>query len=151
MINSIKPLMLVALAITSLAASCATPKLLPSSSLLVNFEGQEGMVKPSQYQKLYTFDNYSLEDVISASRTGLERSNFRIIEEHLDDMFILGEHSSTAYNYNLLAGVYFSEQASQVTIKVIVQGSIPGAKSGNGKTEVARKLNVILTEIIGAL
>ncbi len=103
---------------------CATLSMLPQSASEVNFSTQtQGKTGWSKYEGISFFKGVSEKTCYLAAKSGLVYARFRISKESYEKRFVLGEHGMTAYDWNIVAGVYIQPEAEGCSAKLIVEGS----------------------------
>ena len=58
-----------------------------------------------------------------AAKAGLADAGFTIKKASFEDGFAIGEHGMTAYDWNVVAGVYIKPDEGGAMFKAIVEGS----------------------------
>ncbi len=103
---------------------CATLSMLPQSASEVNFSTQtQGKTGWSKYEGISFFKGVGEKTCYLAAKSGLVYARFRISKESYEKRFVLGEHGMTAYDWNIVAGVYIQPEAEGCSAKLIVEGS----------------------------
>ena len=77
----------------------------------------------SKYEGISFFKGVDEKTCYLAARSGLVYARFRIRKESYEKRFVLGEHGITAYDWNIVAGVYIQPEAEGCSAKLIVEGS----------------------------
>jgi S1-C subfamily serine protease len=98
--------------------------MLPQSASEVNFSTQtQGKTGWSKYEGISFFKGVDEKTCYLAAKSGLVYARFRISKESYEKRFVLGEHGMTAYDWNIVAGVYIQPEAEGCSAKLIVEGS----------------------------
>ena len=58
-----------------------------------------------------------------AAKSGLADAGFTLKRASFDEGFAIGEHGMTAYDWNIVAGIYIKENKTGYMFKAIVEGS----------------------------
>ncbi len=112
------------IALVFLLSGCATLSMLPQSASEVNFSTQtQGKTGWSKYEGISFFKGVGEKTCYLAAKSGLVYARFRISKESYEKRFVLGEHGMTAYDWNIVAGVYIQPEAEGCSAKLIVEGS----------------------------
>ena len=112
------------IALVFLLSGCATLSMLPQSASEVNFSTQtQGKTGWSKYEGISFFKGVDEKTCYLAAKSGLVYARFRISKESYEKRFVLGEHGMTAYDWNIVAGVYIQPEAEGCSAKLIVEGS----------------------------
>jgi len=105
-------------------SGCASIKSLPQSANEVDFgDTIEGKTGWSEYQGLITVPTINAETAYEAAKEGLRSAGFTISRANLEGLAVMGQHGMTAYDWNIVAGVYIKIEESQTLFKTIVEGS----------------------------
>lgn len=116
--------LLVIISFTTLLASCASVSSIPQSASEVDFKersvGQQGW---SRYEDTLQVNFIDEGTAFEAAKSALASANFIIKRGNSSEGFVIGEHGMTAYDWNVVAGVYFTESGDGQLFKVISQGS----------------------------
>jgi hypothetical protein len=108
----------------SFLSGCASLSSLPQSASEVNFSpALEGKTGWSKYEEVFFFKGVNRRTCYLAAKAGLADAKFTIKKASYEKLFILGEHGMTAYDWNIVAGVYIRPEAEGCSIKSIVEGS----------------------------
>lgn len=112
------------LACILLLSACATMNSLPQSANQVDFSlGKEGKTGWSEYQDISLFKGVDTRTAYLAAKSGLADAGFTIKRADFNELFALGSHGMTAYDWNIVAGVYIKPAEHGSWVKVIVEGS----------------------------
>ncbi len=119
-----KQLRILTLVISSLVVcGCATVGMLPQSVSEVDFSAVEGKTGWSEYRQVETFRNQTVDDIYDAAKVGLGNAGFSLRRADKSQGLVIGEHGMTAHDWNVLSGVYFVANGSDVDVLVITEGS----------------------------
>lgn len=103
---------------------CASINSLPQSAEEVTFElSDEGRTGWSEYQDTMYIKNADKQTAYLAAKAGLADAGFTIKKSSFDNLVVIGEHGMTAYDWNIVAGVYIKETQNGCWVKTIVEGS----------------------------
>tara|TARA_B100002003_G_C13839267_1_gene411982 strand:+ start:114 stop:590 length:477 start_codon:yes stop_codon:yes gene_type:complete len=112
------------LAIALFLGGCASLNSLPQSASEVDFNPQlEGRTGWSKYEEVFFFRGVDKRTCYMATKAGLADAEFTIKKANYEKSFVLGEHGITAYDWNIVAGVYIKSDIDGCTAKAIVEGS----------------------------
>lgn len=103
--------------------SLATVDMLPQAVTEVNFAAVEGKVGWSKYQEGFHFPSTSKGEVFAAAKSSLAINRFRLIQVDIRQGVVFGEHGITAFDWNVIAGIYFKARDTGYDVRVLVQGS----------------------------
>ena len=107
-----------------LVSGCASINSLPQSASAVDFDqGKEGRTGWSKYEEVFFFRGIDRRTAYFAAKAGLADAGFTIKRADYESGCALGEHGMTAYDWNIVAGVYIKETGEGCLAKVLVQGS----------------------------
>jgi hypothetical protein len=106
-----------------LISGCSSINSLPQSASEISFDGAEGKTGWSEWQEELFIKDIDVRTAYMASKYGMSHAGFTIKRANFSDRMVLGEHGITAYDWNVVAGVYVMEQSDGCSIKVIVEGS----------------------------
>jgi S1-C subfamily serine protease len=105
---------------------------MPQAASEVSFESQNiGKTGWSKYEDVMEFPNVGPEMMFQAAKAGLVAANFNIRRGNADKGVVIGEHGLTAYDWNVVAGVYYTATESGTVVKVIAEGSKDFGFSGD--------------------
>lgn len=104
-------------------AACATVGMLPQGASEVDFDGKEGKTGWSEYKHIEIFRNQTIDNVYSAAKVGLGDAGFSLRQADKSLGYVIGEHGMTAHDWNVISGVYFTSDGSDVKVAVITEGS----------------------------
>jgi len=112
------------LLLSLMLAGCASINSLPQSAADIDFSrGKEGRTGWSKYEEVFRFRGVDKRTSYFAAKAGLAHAGFTIKRADYDRAFMIGEHGITAYDWNIVAGVYIREESDGCLAKVLVQGS----------------------------
>jgi S1-C subfamily serine protease len=112
------------LALVFFLSSCATLSMLPKSASEVNFSKKiQGKTGWSKYEGIKFFKGIDEKTCHLAAKAGLTYANFQIKKESFEKRLVLGEHGTTAYDWNIIAGAYIKPENNGCLAKLIVEGS----------------------------
>jgi len=97
---------------------------LPQSASEANFDSdKEGRTGWSKYEEVYFFKGVDKRTAYYAAKAGLADANFTIKQASFKKGVAIGEHGMTAYDWNIVAGVYVREESEGTKVKIHVEGS----------------------------
>jgi len=97
---------------------------MPQSAAEVSFDSsEEGRTGWSRYEETVLFRGADARTVYLAAKAGLADAGFTIKRASFEKGMAIGEHGMTAYDWNIVAGVYIQEVADGTNAKVLVEGS----------------------------
>lgn len=103
---------------------CVSINSMPQSASEVSFDSsEEGRTGWSRYEETMLFRGADARTVYLAAKAGLGDAGFTIKRASFDNRMAIGEHGMTAYDWNIVAGVYIQEIAEGTNAKVLVEGS----------------------------
>lgn len=106
------------------SSGCTSIKSLPSSANQVNFtDGAVGRAGWSEYHDVLTVRGIDRETAFLAAKEGLASAGFVVKKGDAEEGFVAGSRGMTAYDWNVVAGVYFIPRAEHFIFKVIAKGS----------------------------
>lgn len=104
--------------------ACASVNSLPQTANEVDFdEGVEGKTGWSEYQGLLQTAAVRDEVAYEAAKAGLRAAGFTVNRADISNRLVLGKHGMTAYDWNVVAGIYYRIDDDQTRFKMIVEGS----------------------------
>ncbi len=108
-----------------LLSGCVSIKSLPQSSSEANFNPEkEGRTGWSKYEEVFFFKGVDKRTAYLAAKAGLADAGFTIKRASYKKLFAIGEYGMTAYDWNIVAGVYVKpEEPEGCWVKVHVKGS----------------------------
>ena len=107
-----------------LISGCASVASLPQSAEEANFStADEGRTGWSKYEEVYFLKGVDRRTAYLAAKEGLATAGFTIKKANYEKGMAIGEHGMTAYDWNVVAGVYMREEKKGTSVKVHVQGS----------------------------
>ncbi len=107
-----------------LLSGCVSVHSLPQSSASIDFDSSdEGRTGWSKYEEVFYFNGVSGRTTYLAAKTGLSDAGFSIKKANYEKLFVIGEHGMTAYDWNVVAGVYLRPDQSGCKVKILVEGS----------------------------
>ena len=107
-----------------LMAGCASVKSLPQSAAEVDFENTlEGKTGWSEYQGLISVAKVDERTAYEAAKAGLRSAGFTVTRGDFENLTVLGQHGMTAYDWNIVAGVYVRTSETKTQFKTVVEGS----------------------------
>jgi hypothetical protein len=95
----------------------------PDTAHQVDFHGPEGKTGWSKYEQSIFFPNVSVEAVYNAAKDAMGASGFALRRANMGAGVVLGEHGMTAHDWNIMAAVYFRQEAGGVRVRVQAEGS----------------------------
>lgn len=106
------------------AGGCVSINSMPQSAAEVSFDSsEEGRTGWSRYEETVLFRGADARTVYLAAKAGLADAGFTIKRASFEKGMAIGEHGMTAYDWNIVAGVYIQEVADGTNAKVLVEGS----------------------------
>ena len=105
------------------SSGCASINMLPQDSKEVDFTSTEGKTGWSKYEHIERFTGYTSDQIYEAAKVGLGTAGFSLRKADAKKGFAIGEHGMTAHDWNIMAGVYFTDVGGVPTVKIIVEGS----------------------------
>lgn len=107
-----------------LTAGCASIKSLPQSADEVDFDSTiEGKTGWSEYQGIISVAKVDERTAYEAAKAGLRNAGFTIVRGDFENLTVMGQHGMTAYDWNVVAGVYIKTGESKTQFKSVVEGS----------------------------
>ena len=108
-----------------LLSGCVSSGSLPQSAAVANFDPvEEGRTSWSKYEEVFMLNGTDTRTAYLAAKSGLSDAGFTIKRASFDKLYAIGEHGMTAYDWNIVAGVYIKEvQGKGCAVKVQVSGS----------------------------
>jgi len=105
-------------------SGCASMNSLPQSAADVDFADiVEGKTGWSEYQGQIELPKLDDRTAYEAAKAGLRSARFTVARADFDSMAVIGQHGMTAYDWNVVAGVYIQTDANVTRFKVLVEGS----------------------------
>lgn len=105
-------------------AGCASVKSLPQSADEVDFDSTiEGKTGWSEYQGIISVSKIDEKIAYEAAKAGLRNAGFTVSRGDFDNLTVMGQHGMTAYDWNVVAGVYIKTGESKTQFKTVVEGS----------------------------
>ena len=106
------------------AGGCVSIASLPQSAAEVSFDlSREAPTGGSQYEETILFRHADAHTTYLAAKAGLADAGFTIKQASFDKRMALGEHGMTAYDWNIVAGVYIHDATEGTYVKVLIRGS----------------------------
>lgn len=136
--------------ILTLQYGCASIASLPQSAADVDFASTtEGKTGWSEYQGAFSTPRIDENIAYEAAKAGLRGAGFTVSRGIPDRQAIMGEHGMTAYDWNVVAGVYYQSDETNTYFKTIVEGSKDIGFSGDatGSDWVGRILSGVRSYI----
>ena len=111
--------------VTCLSLSgCVAVSSMPQSADVVEFSPSlEGRTGFSKYEETFFLRGVDRRTAYLAAKEGLAEAGFTIKKASFPAGMAVGEHGMTAYDWNIVAGVYIREQKSGTNVKILVEGS----------------------------
>ena len=107
-----------------LFSGCASIRSLPQSASEVDFNrDEEGKTGWAEWQDTMRVRGVDRRTAYQAAKSGLADAGFTIKKASFNEGFAIGEHGMTAYDWNVVAGIYIQEDQSGYLFKAIVEGS----------------------------
>jgi hypothetical protein len=108
----------------ALLASCASVSDLPQSAgQAFQSTGEIGRTGWSRYQDVMFVRGIDRQTAFLAAREGLASASFTIQRGSEAEGTVIGARGMTAYDWNVVAGVYFQERGDGFEFSVVAQGS----------------------------
>ena len=115
---------LIVAASLSLLSACASTNDLPRSSAeAFQSAGQIGRTGWSRYEDIMFVRGIDRQTAFLAAREGLASATFTIERGSEASGSVIGVRGMTAYDWNVVAGVYFREASGGFEFAVVAQGS----------------------------
>lgn len=130
-------------------AGCASVSEFPASAQEVNFDGEQGHTGWAKYEKTTVLTNTRLKDALAAGEKALVASRFDLRKTDAIGGVVIGEHGATPFDYNIIAALYFRQEAKNVRVRIHVQASrdigfLGDATDRNWTLELETSLKAIL-------
>ena len=110
--------------ILCLMAGCASVKSLPQSAAEVDFDNMlEGQTGWSEYQGVISVTRIDEMTAYEAAKAGLRNAGFTVSRGDFENLTVMGKHGMTAYDWNVVAGVYIKTSETKTLFKTVVEGS----------------------------
>lgn len=107
-----------------LPSGCVSINSMPQSAIEVSFDSSdEGRTGWSRYEETTFFRGANRRTVYLAAKAGLADAGFTIKRANFEKGMAIGEHGMTAYDWNVVAGVYIQEATDGMNAKVLIEGS----------------------------
>jgi len=107
-----------------LLSGCASISSLPQSAQEVDFDrSEEGKTGWAEWQDTMHVKGVDKRTAYQAAKSGLADAGFTLKRASFDEGFAIGEHGMTAYDWNIVAGIYIKENKTGYMFKAIVEGS----------------------------
>ena len=107
-----------------LLSGCASINSLPQSAQEVDFNRtDEGKTGWAEWQDTMHVKGVDKRTAYQAAKSGLADAGFTLKRASFDEGFAIGEHGMTAYDWNIVAGIYIKEIETGYMFKAIVEGS----------------------------
>ena len=107
-----------------LLSGCASINSLPQTAREVDFNRtEEGKTGWAEWQDTMHIKGVDRRTAYQAAKSGLADAGFTLKKAHFDEGFAIGEHGMTAYDWNVVAGIYIQEDETGYLFKAIVEGS----------------------------
>lgn len=108
----------------ALLASCASVSDLPQSAgEAFQSTGEIGRTGWSRYQDVMFVRGIDRQTAFLAAREGLASASFTVQRGSEAEGAVIGARGMTAYDWNVVAGVYFQERGEGYEFSVVAQGS----------------------------
>lgn len=105
-------------------SSCASVSSLPTSADQVSFRPDSfGKTGWSEYQDVMFVRGVDRDTAFLAAKEGLSSASFTVKRGSIADGYVVGSRGMTAYDWNVVAGVYFAPEKDGYVFKVIAEGS----------------------------
>lgn len=112
------------LAVLIACSGCASVRDLPQTAAEASAGGSEiGRTGWSRYQDVMFVRGIDRQTAFLAAREGLASASFTIQRGSETDGSVIGARGMTAYDWNVVAGVYFTERSDGYEFSVVAQGS----------------------------
>lgn len=103
---------------------CTSINSMPQSASEIDFSpNEEGRTGWSKYEEVFFFRGVDKRTAYFAGKSGMADAGFTIKRANYEEGAIIGEHGMTAYDWNIVAGVYIKTEEKGSSAKVLVQGS----------------------------
>lgn len=107
-----------------LISGCASVSSLPQTASEVDFDTTlEGQTGWSEYQGAIEVPRIDDKTAYEAAKAGLRNAGFTLNRGDFNNMTVIGKHGMTAYDWNVVAGVYVKTDETKTVFKTVVEGS----------------------------
>lgn len=97
---------------------------MPQSASEVDFDrNEEGKTGWAEWQDTLHVKSIDRRTAYQAAKSGLADAGFTLKRASFEDGFAIGEHGMTAYDWNIVSGIYIKEDDSGYLFRAIVEGS----------------------------
>jgi hypothetical protein len=105
-------------------SGCASMNSLPQSASEMNFSKDDiGKTGWSQYQDVMFVRGIDRDTAFLAAKDGLASASFTVKRASVQGGSVIGSRGMTAYDWNVVAGVYFEPEKDGYLFKVVAEGS----------------------------
>lgn len=105
-------------------ASCASVNSLPQTASQANVgTSAVGKTGWSEYQDVMFVRGIDRDTAFLAAKEGLASATFTVKRGSAGEGMVIGSRGMTAYDWNVVAGVYFAPEKDGYVFKVIAEGS----------------------------
>ena len=113
-----------ALSLLVFSGGCASISSLPQSASEVDFDSTlEGKTGWSEYQGVIEVARVDERTAYEAAKAGLRNAGFTVSRGDFENLTVMGQHGMTAYDWNVVAGVYIKTGETRTFFKTVVEGS----------------------------
>lgn len=113
----------VLVALAALSACASVNELPQTAAEATTMRGEIGRTGWSRYQDVMFVRGIDRQTAFLAAREGLASASFTVQRGSEADGSVIGARGMTMYDWNVVAGVYFTEQPGGYEFSVVVQGS----------------------------
>lgn len=107
----------------SVLSGCVGSWAFSDSASQVDFNGPEGKTGWSKYEQNAFFPGVSRQSVYDAAKDAMGATGFALRRADLSSGVVIGEHGMTAHDWNIMAAIYFREEAGGIKVRVQAEGS----------------------------
>ena len=111
------------LVLISTLTGCVGSWAFPDAASQVDFRGPEGKTGWSKYEQNAFFPGVSRQAVYDAAKDAMGASGFALRRADISAGVVVGEHGMTAHDWNIMAAIYFREEAGGIKVRVQAEGS----------------------------
>lgn len=111
------------LILMSVLTGCVGSWAFPDTASQVDFSGPEGKTGWSKYEQNAFFPGVSRQSVYDAAKDAMGATGFALRRADLLSGVVIGEHGMTAHDWNIMAAIYFREEAGGIKVRVQAEGS----------------------------
>jgi hypothetical protein len=130
---------------------CATTASLPESpsEVVLNPSRSEQGYWP-RYTASATIESATVAELCALAKTALTSNKFTVVREDLVRGVVMGKHGATAMYWNVMAGIYFTQNGGNVPVQVVTVGSKDVGFVDLAPSDLPTKLLDLLTTLVKA-